>query len=136
HMFSDAEEKLVSIINRASVVDLERVAKCTVDPRRFRGNVLLDALPAWAEAEWVGRQVTIGGARLVVVSRLAGCAAINVDPATGVRDATLVRVLLRGFGHEECGVYARVIAGGRVAVGDAVELNGDASRGEGSAPAS
>jgi uncharacterized protein YcbX len=136
HMFSDAEEKLVSIINRASVVDLERVAKCPVDPRRFRGNVLLDGLPAWAEAEWVGRRVMIGGAQLVAVSRIARCAAINVNPATGVRDANLVRALFRGFGHEECGVYARVIAGGRVAVGDAVEQNGDTSPEEGSAPSS
>ncbi len=30
--------------------------------------------------------------------------------------------LRKGFGHIDCGVYARVVEGGRVAAGDAVEL--------------
>src|SRR3546814_1870528 len=37
----------VSLINLASIHDFERVARQPVDPRRFRGNILIEGLPAW-----------------------------------------------------------------------------------------
>ena len=44
HMFSDRREKFVSIINTASVIDLERIVGAPVDPFRFRGNLLVSGL--------------------------------------------------------------------------------------------
>ena len=43
HMFSDHRNKVVSIINMASVRDLERVAGGPIDPVRFRGNVIFES---------------------------------------------------------------------------------------------
>ena len=120
--FSDADAPFLSIINRASVADLERVVGSPVDPARFRGNIVLDGAAAWAELGWVGRRLRIGGAELTVEARIGRCAATNVDPGTGQRDLTVPRDLRRGFGHEDCGVYARVSVGGRVAPGDTVTL--------------
>jgi hypothetical protein len=46
--------------------------------------------------------------------------ATAVDPATGMRDADTLGGLEAGWGHRDFGVYAEVVAGGRVATGDAV----------------
>ena len=120
--FADAEAPFVSIINPASVADLERVVGRPVDAARFRGNILVDGVAPWAEFGWVGRRLRIGAAELTVEERIGRCAATNVDPDTGQRDLTVPRDLRRGFGHEDCGLYARVKLGGRIAPGDSVTV--------------
>ncbi|NNF79228.1 MAG: MOSC domain-containing protein [Rhizobiales bacterium] len=121
HSFSDIPNKWVSIINLASVKDLERVARKPVHPLRFRGNIYLEGLDAWDEFNWLDRTLTIGGAPVLeVTERIKRCAAINVDPETGARDLSLPRTLDIGFGHQDCGIYARVVADGQIAVGDEV----------------
>ena len=108
----------VSIINLASVRDFERVARTTVDPRRFRGNIVIDDLPAWEEFTWPGRELTVGGARLRVTRRSDRCAATNVNPDTAARDMNIPLTLRKGFGHMDMGVYAEVTQGGTIALGD------------------
>lgn len=120
HMFSDVPGKVVSIINLASVKDLERVVRQPIDPLRFRANIYIQGIPPWAEFDWVGREIGLGPARLQVVDRIERCAAINVDPETAARDLNLPRSLQRGFGHVDMGLYARVTTGGEIAPGDAV----------------
>src|SRR3546814_16474467 len=70
----------VSLINLASIHDFERVARQPVDPRRFRGNILIEGLPAWTEFGWLGNEVRIGGATQKGVRRIARVAATNVNP--------------------------------------------------------
>lgn len=120
HMFSDVDEKVVSIINTASVTDLERVVKQPVDPLRFRGNLLIEGLPAWAEMGWIGKTIAIGEARLEVAKAITRCAATCVDPQTGVRDVNIPQALQRGYGHILMGVYARVLTGGPIRTGDEI----------------
>jgi hypothetical protein len=45
-----------------------------------------------------------------------------VNPVTAERDCDPVAALRDAFGHVDLGVYGRVEAGGRVAVGDAIVL--------------
>jgi uncharacterized protein len=118
HHFADAPEPFVSLINLASVKDLERVVGKPIDPLRFRGNMYVEGLPAWTEFGWVGRTVTVGGAQFDIAARITRCVATNVDPATGARDLNLPAALQRAYGHVDMGVYARVAGGGRIAVGD------------------
>lgn len=117
---SDHRHYVVSLINLASLRDLGRVVGGPVDPIRFRGNLYIDGAEPWQEFNWVDREIAIGGARLKVTARIDRCAATNVNPATAARDMNIPQALQRGFGHVDCGVYARVIAAGTVAVGDAV----------------
>ncbi len=121
HRFSDVARKVVSIINLASVGALETMLGAPVDPLRFRANLYVDGWPAWSELERVGDIVSIGGtARLRVVKRIVRCAATEVEPGTGIRDLPVPHTLARNLGHSDCGIYAEVIAGGRIAIGDPV----------------
>ena len=122
HSFSDVARKVVSIINLASVAAIETVAGAAIDPVRFRANLYVEGWPAWSEFDLVGREIAIGAsARARVVKRIERCAATNVDPTTGIRDLRIPRTLLLNFDHSDCGVYAEVIAGGDIAIGDAVQ---------------
>lgn len=112
----------VSLLNLATVRDLAERMGAPVDPRRFRMNLHFDGWPAGAELELVGRTLAIGGARLAVLKRTERCAAVNVNPDTAARDLNVVKGLARAYGHTDCGVYAKVVQAGRVAVGDAVRV--------------
>lgn len=120
HSFSDVAKKVVSIINLASVAAVENAAGAAVNPLRFRGNIYIAGWPAWQEFELLGREIALGAARLKVIKRIVRCAATDVDPDTGIRDLTIPRTLLQGFGHADCGVYAEVVTGGDIAEGDAL----------------
>ena len=120
--YTDVESPYLSIINRASVRDLERVVGKPVDPLRFRGNLLIDGLEPWEEMGWVGKSLRVGEATVLVEEITGRCAATNANPQTGQRDLTIPHDLKRGFGHTQCGVYVRVTEGGRVAAGDTIGL--------------
>ena len=121
HSFSDVAKKVVSIINLASVAEVENAAGAPVNPLRFRGNVYVTGWPAWHEFDLLDRELTIGQARLKVVKRIVRCAATEVDPDTGIRDVAVPRTLMDNFGHADCGIYAEVIAGGEIAAGDEIK---------------
>ena len=118
--FSDVPMKVISLINLASVRDLERVTGEPVNPLRLRGNVYVDGLPAWAELEWEGTTFTLGSVTLKAVMRTERCAATNVNPQTALRDMNLPQALRLGFGHMDMGIYCEVITGGSLATGDSL----------------
>lgn len=120
--FSDTREQLISLINLASLADLERVTRQPVDPLRFRGNLYLSQAEPWAEHDWVGAELIAGTARLKVLEPIERCAATTVNPHTAERDMNIPKALMSGFGHTECGVYAEVLAAGRVSPGDPLTL--------------
>jgi uncharacterized protein YcbX len=120
HSFSDVAKKVVSIINLASVAAIENVTGAPVDPLRFRGNLYVAGWPAWHEFDLMGETLTINGAMLKVIKRIVRCAATDVDPATGIRDLTIPKTLQQNFKHSDCGVYAEVVTGGDIAIGDTV----------------
>lgn len=120
--FSDHSNKVISIINLATVREVSEAVGQEVDPLRFRGNIYVDDLPAWGEFDWVEKTISIGDAELAITKRTERCAATNVDPRTGARDMNIPRTLTKSFGHYDVGVYARVETGGHVAVGDSIHL--------------
>jgi uncharacterized protein len=122
HSFSDVARKVVSIINLASVRAIENMVDHPVHPLRFRANLYVEGWPAWHEFDQLDRTLSIGDIRLKVVKRIVRCAAVNVDPDTAERDLAIPPALQRRLGHGDCGIYAEVIDGGSIAVGDAIAI--------------
>lgn len=120
--FSDVSKKVVSLINVETTRAMGREFGASIDPLRFRGNLVVEGLPAWEEFDWMGRQITAGGVRFRPVKRIVRCAATNVDPETGVRDMTIPVSLLQAYGHADCGIYLEVIAGGTLRAGDTIAV--------------
>lgn len=123
HRFLDHPLGHVSIINMASVRDLEQKLGRPVDPLRFRANLYVEGWPAWAENEWEGREVRLGEARATVFKPIVRCAAPGVDPRTAVRDMDIPAELHRLYGHVLCGIYVQVVADGAVKTGDAAAVS-------------
>ena len=122
HSFSDVARKVVSIINLASVRAIENMVGAPVHPLRFRANLYVEGWPAWSEFDLLDQTLTVGETRLKVVKRIVRCAAVNVDPDTAERDLAIPPALQRRLGHGDCGIYAEVIDGGNIAVGDAIAI--------------
>jgi uncharacterized protein YcbX len=115
----------VSVINLASVRDLEQRLGRSLDPLRFRANLYVEGWPAWAENDWEGRAMTLGGAKAKVFKPIVRCAAPDVNPDTAVRDAEITTALFDNYGHTLCGIYLHVTEDGTVKEGDGVELVSD-----------
>ncbi len=122
HAFTDIPAKAVSIIGLASVEALGQRVGMWLDPIRFRANVYFSGAEPFAELDWVGREITLGGARLRVFKRTKRCAATEVNPETAERDAKPPRALQEHYGHADLGIYAEVLEGGTLAVRDALRL--------------
>jgi hypothetical protein len=129
HAFADARPrpnastgKYVSLINLASMRALERAIAAPVARLRFRANLYFDGAPEWAELDWLEREIRVGGALLRGVSAITRCAATEVDPETARRDLDIPGTLQRAFGHNLMGIYAEVLGGGELVVGDPLSV--------------
>jgi uncharacterized protein len=125
---SERDRYPVSMVSEASVAELARQGNegRPVDSRRFRMLIeLAGAERPHQEDEWLGREVGIGPAVVRVTKLDARCVITTQDPDTGRRDFPTLHVIkaYRGLrdGHAlDFGIYAEVLAPGRVAVGDEV----------------
>lgn len=114
---TDSDFPSVAVLNTASLADLSARMGKALSPHRWRGNIWLDGAAAWSEWDWIGRDLRVGDAVLRIEERITRCVATKVDPTTGVTDADTLGALEAAFGHQDFGVYATVIEGGKVAVG-------------------
>ncbi len=121
HAFTDQVRKGLSIINLATLAEVERDLGHRLDPLRFRANIYVSGLAPWTEFDWVRREVLLGGARLEIFKRTVRCPATQVNLETGERDVDVPRLMRERYGHADLGVHAAVIGGGHVAVGDALK---------------
>jgi len=120
HSFSDVAEKCLHLVNLETVRELGKELGRDLDPLRFRANVYFEGLEPWAESRWLDRQIHVGGALLEVFSLTPRCAATDVDPDTATRDTSIPPDMLRMYGHNDLGLYAKVVEGGEISVGDEI----------------
>ncbi|HEV2593029.1 MAG TPA: MOSC N-terminal beta barrel domain-containing protein [Gaiellaceae bacterium] len=92
-----------------------------VDHRRFRPNILIGGVEELAETDWPGRSLRIGELVIGVRNRRSRCVMTTFDPDTLEQDAGVLRQLVREF-DGQVALDCWVEQPGRVAVGDAVEL--------------
>lgn len=121
--FTDMPESYVAVLNLSSNRALSERLGQPLSIHRWRGNIWLDGLAPWEEFDLPGREITVGGARLKVEERITRCKATTANPETGRADADTLGALQQAYGHQDFGVYARVLRGGAVRCGDRVELS-------------
>ncbi|MFM7655945.1 MAG: MOSC domain-containing protein [Paracoccaceae bacterium] len=115
---TDSDFPSVAILSMASLADLSARMGQDLSTHRWRGNLWLEGAAPWAEFDWIGRDIRIGEAVLRVQERITRCTATQVNPESGKTDAQTLSALEAHFGHQDFGVYATVIQGGTVALGD------------------
>jgi MOSC domain-containing protein len=103
-----------------------------VEALRYRPNLVVDTPGGrpFAENGWVGREITVGGVRLRGTLPTPRCSVPTLEHGDLPRSPQAVRRVLAdnrvdvpGFGVLPCaGVYAEVLVGGTVRLGDEVTL--------------
>ncbi|QED46589.1 MOSC domain-containing protein [Cytobacillus dafuensis] len=116
---SHFDEGPVSIITTSALRKLSQQLGETVDPRRFRANLLIDTeLTGYIEDDWVDRLIQVGPTVFLrVVATLPRCVMVNNSQEELPQDARILRNLAHN--HDAMfGVWAKVERGGEVSVGD------------------
>lgn len=122
-VFGDA----VTVATTSSIRRLALESGIAVDARRFRSTFTIDTGDSAAHVEdsWAGRELELGGARVLVKGGIPRCAVIDLEPDTGARGTSLLKTLA-GYrldsGEIWFGVYAEVIRPGTVSRGDQARL--------------
>lgn len=117
--YSDQSTALISIASQASLDAFAQATNTKPDSRRFRINIIIDGGAPFAEEGLIGKTLRCGDALLLVKEPVGRCAAINVDPATAKRNPDdYVRFMKAHFGHSNLGIFAEVINGGIIRLGD------------------
>jgi uncharacterized protein YcbX len=94
------------------------------DVRRFRPNIVIETVPeivGLAESEWAGRQLRVGNLAFKCTIPTVRCGMTMHAQADLPKDPSILRSIVRDAA-QNLGVYASVSAGGRVSVGEKVEL--------------
>ena len=119
---TDTDYPSVSLGGLASHRALEGRMGRELSRKRWRLNLWVDGLAPWEEFDLIGHEIRIGDARLAVEERIVRCLATTANPETGRRDADTLGALEAAYGHQDFGVYARVVDAGRIRPGDKIEV--------------
>ena len=113
----------VSLITTSTVAALCTLAGVAGNELRFRPNLVIAPASGapYAEDDWVGCSLRIGGAVIRVDRRDSRCVIVDVNPGTGQPDAPVLKAA--GRQRNACaGVYGSTIRPGLVRVGDPVTI--------------
>lgn len=114
--FTDSSKGFVSILNLNSVRDLSAKIGQSLDPQRMRANIWVDGWSAFEDHDWVGKRLKVGdeGPEFEVLKPIVRCVATHVNPETSARDVDVCQALWDHYGHKNCGIYVKIVRGGRM----------------------
>lgn len=117
----DYVDTQLSIINLASVRELSNAIGVELDPKRFRGNILIDDLQPFEEFSMSGFRYKIGEAEIAMTRPIDRCPATGVNPENGERDVSTPSLLANHYGHGFFGIYAQIVKSGAIKPDDKLE---------------
>jgi uncharacterized protein YcbX len=94
------------------------------DVRRFRPNILIDGpetLSGFAEADWGGREIAIGSARIAVTIPTMRCVMTTLEQDGLRKDASVLRTIVHDAA-QNVGIYATIARPGKIGLNDPVAL--------------
>ena len=121
----------LSLLSKQTVSSLGRLVGADLTAVRFRPNIVVDVdgdvdvdgsgSGDFPEDSWIGRILRVGTLRMRVDQRDSRCVLVTIDPDTLHRNPEVLRAITL---HRDAklGVYGSTVAPGRVAIGDAIEL--------------
>lgn len=117
------DDKPIHLLSTASLSALQSLAPDALfDPRRFRPNVLVATdYSAFAEQDWIGRKLRLGGALLRVEKPVKRCVMTTLPQADLPKDPRIMKTIVREAA-QIVGVYASVLEPGQVFLGDPLTL--------------
>jgi hypothetical protein len=121
------DEASISVIASDTVREIARLARRSLDVRRFRPNVvvrLLRPVP-FQEDEWLGGVLSFGeggdAPAIAVTMRDERCSMVNLDPDSASPATEVMKAIVR-VNQNNAGIYGAVTRTGRVAVGQTIFL--------------
>jgi uncharacterized protein len=113
----------VHLLTTSSLAAMRARHEGSWDPLRFRCNLLVEVPGAegLVEQSWVGRTLAVGEVVLEVLEPTVRCAMTSAAQAGVPEDRGILRTLVDA-NDASLGVYARVVRGGVVRVGDALDV--------------
>ncbi len=126
--YPDREREHLSILNAATLEDIEVKLKLKIDVQRFRGNLIVEDLKAWQEYAWKDHEIRVGSVKAKVTAFTVRCHNINVNQNLGLADLDLLpklkeltfKSIQQNFAI--FGVLAQVLEPGQITTGDSIEL--------------
>lgn len=119
-IWTDQKWPWISILSLDSLADLERRAGKPLGIHRWRGNLWVSGWEPFAERDMTGRIIRIGAVELRVTAPIGRCDATSADTETGRRDMDMIETLERHYGNTDFGIFAEVVTGGEIALGDGI----------------
>lgn len=114
----DYPDTLLSLTNLESVRDFSKSIGVELSPDRFRGNLLIEGLPAWEEFGFAGKLFSLGEAEIAFTRPIDRCPATTINPKTGDRDVKTPALLAERLGHGYFGMGAHVVKSGAIKPND------------------
>ena len=110
----------------ATVRQFSDVIGVPLNPTRFRPNIVVDGMEPWSEFDWVGKgSLQLGTIKFQVISKTVRCEGVSIDPLDYPKHIIDVpKLLAKNFPQygPYLGVYAVVEEGGKISIGDQVQL--------------
>lgn len=114
----------VHLVTSRTLAQLASLIDEPFPSQRVRPNVVIEAEgePGFAEDSWIGRNIKLGEVELRVIDRTERCVMVN-HARPGIRHRPDILKTI-GRANEACaGVYAEVVAPGRIELGATVQVS-------------
>jgi MOSC domain-containing protein len=121
------DEACVSVIASDTMCEIGRLARRSLDMRRFRPNVVVHLLRSvpFQEDEWLGGVLSFGegddAPAINVTMRDERCSMVNLDPDSASPAPEVMKAVVRA-NQNNAGIYGAVTRVGRLAVGQTILL--------------
>ena len=115
----------INLLTTASLQTMEQVNPNAIwDARRFRPNFVIETgadLKGLVEAGWAGRSLRMGEVELKLEISCARCGMTTHAQKDLPKDPSVLRSIVKDA-NQNMGIYASVVSGGKVRIGESVEL--------------